>query len=41
MISRSGGRVTILDDQGLRRAAERAERRTAIDLSWLPVPQRA
>ncbi|MDR6788157.1 CRP-like cAMP-binding protein [Sphingomonas sp. BE138] len=41
LISRSGGRVTILDDQGLRRAAERAERRTAIDLSWLPVPQRA
>lgn len=36
LIARIAGRVTVLDEAGLRRAADQSGRRTAVDLSWLP-----
>jgi len=36
LIARTAGRVTVLDEAGLRRAADQTDRRTAVDLSWLP-----
>lgn len=36
LIARTAGRVTVLDEEGLRRATEQSYRRAAIDLSWLP-----
>lgn len=35
MIARSGGRVTLLDEQGLRRAGNYVDRFGLMDLSWL------
>lgn len=36
LIAREGGRVTVLDDQGLVRAANYVDRYAGLDLSWLP-----
>lgn len=41
LIARSAGRVTILDEVGLRRAAGRNDRGEEGDLSWLPEVQQA
>ncbi|KQN92686.1 transcriptional regulator [Sphingomonas sp. Leaf231] len=40
LIARNGGRFTILDEVGLRRAAGHVDRRAGVDLSWLPELQR-
>lgn len=36
LIRRNGGRFTIIDERGLRRAAARTDHGAAVDLSWLP-----
>ncbi len=36
LIARSGGRVTLLDDRALARAANYVDRYEGLDLSWLP-----
>jgi len=41
LIARAGGRVTILDEAGMRRAAGRNDRGDGADLSWLPEVQPA
>jgi CRP-like cAMP-binding protein len=41
LIARTAGRVTILDEAGLRRAAGRNDRGDGADLSWLPEVQPA
>lgn len=38
LIARSGGRVTLLDEPALKRAANHIDRMVGIDLSWLPEP---
>ncbi len=38
LIARSGGRVTILDEAALVRAANYVDRMAGVDLSWLPQP---
>lgn len=36
LIARMAGRVTILDEPALHRAADRVDRQAGVDLSWLP-----
>lgn len=38
LIARAGGRVRLLDEQALKRAANHVDRMAGIDLSWLPEP---
>jgi CRP-like cAMP-binding protein len=38
LIARAAGRVTLLDEPALARAANHVDRLAAIDLSWLPMP---
>jgi CRP/FNR family transcriptional regulator len=39
MIARSSGRVTIVDERGLARAANYVNRYEGLDLGWLPAPR--
>ena len=38
LIARSGGRVTVLNEPSLRRAANYVDRQATMDLSWMPPP---